>query len=106
MQEAILGGKLDIAEAEAGAACRGSIEARGHGGRQLKIGRCPIVEIDSGFAADVAPRGGAVVERIDLEVLVIGRLGVVGHVRRPSQCGTRQAKHRNGDDRPLTWNRN
>jgi hypothetical protein len=35
-----------IAETEAGAACRGSIEARGHGGRQLKIGRCPIVEID------------------------------------------------------------
>lgn len=105
MQEAIFRGKLDITEADVGPARRGTIEGGGQRGRQLKIWGRPIIEIDPGLAADAASRGRAVVEGVDLEVLLVGRLGVVGHIGRPGQCGTRQAKHCNGKDCPFARHR-
>jgi hypothetical protein len=77
VQEATFHGNLYIAQAEIDPARRGAIEGGGQRGRQLKIRGCPTIEIDSGLAADVASRGRAVGESVDLEELIVGRLGVV-----------------------------
>ena len=67
---------------------------RGNGSRQLKIRRGAVVEIDARRAAGVASHGRTAVEGVDFEVLLVGRLGVIGHIGRSDQCGACQAKHR------------
>ena len=55
------------------------------GCRQLQIRRGAVVEIDAALAGRAVMRAGAGGEGVDFKVLVIGRLGVVGNIRRPGQ---------------------
>ena len=61
-------------------------------GGQLKIRGGTVVEIDAGLATGGDPRSGAVIERVDFKVLVVGGLRVIRDIRRPGQSGPRQGE--------------
>ena len=79
MQKAVLGREFHVAQTEACRSSCGNIVGTGKRGGQLKVRRGAVVEINTRRAAGVAPHGRTGVERVDLEMLVLGRLGVVGH---------------------------
>jgi hypothetical protein len=55
--------------------------------RELKVGRCAVIEINPTLAPGSAARGRSEVERVDLKMVVVRRFGIVGHVRRPGDGG-------------------
>ena len=90
MQEAILHGKLDIAQTEVGFAASGVIKSSWQGCRQLEIGSRAVVKIDAGLTARSVARGRPVVKGVDLEVLILGRLRIIRQVGRPGKSGLDQ----------------
>ncbi len=107
MQEAILRGELDIAQADVRLPAAGAVKAGRQRGRQLEVGRSAVVEIDAGLAAGSIARGRTIAERVDLEMFVIRRFRVVGYVRRSGQRGLHEhhrhrAEERYGGDGPRT----
>jgi len=81
MQEAILRGELDIADA---GLARALIFQR-HDGGELQVRGAAIVEIDAARAARAVARLRAGGEGIDLEMAEIRRLRIVAYIRRPGQ---------------------
>lgn len=79
MQEAVFGGKFDVAHPDIDSAARGVIIAGRQGRRELKVGPCAVIEIDTGLTPRTVAGIRSIVKRIDLELAVGGRLRIVGH---------------------------
>jgi len=73
------------------------LDAGRQGCGQLEIRRSAVVEIDSALAGRAVACRGAEAERVDFEMLVIGRFRVVGNIRRSGERGLRQQhQHKTG----------
>ena len=92
MQKAVFGCEFDIACADAGAAGGGTAIALGQGRGELKIRCCTVIEIDAALTGGPAARRRSVGERIDLEMLVVGRFRIVGNVGRSGNGVLRQQR--------------
>ena len=82
MKKTVLGGELDVAPTNIGAAANGPVKSFRQGCRQLKVGRRAVIEVNPALTRGAGSRRRTKVVRVDLEMLIVGRFGVVGNIGR------------------------
>ena len=88
VKKAVLGGELDVAPTDVGAAADGSVKSFRQGCRQLEVGRRAVVEVNTALTRGAVSRRRTKIERVDLEMLIVGRLRIVGNIGRPAIAGS------------------
>jgi hypothetical protein len=88
VKKAVLGGELDVAPGDVGAAADRPVKSFRQGCRQLKVGRA-VVEIDPALTRGAVSGRRSKIVRVDLE-MVVGRLRIVRNIGRTGDSGLRE----------------
>jgi hypothetical protein len=100
MKKTVLGGELNVAPTDIGPAANRPVKSFRQGCRQLEVGRGTVIEVNPALTIAAISRRRPKIVRVDLEMLIVSRLGVVGNIGWTGDSGLREESQKTAANPP------